>query len=419
MDRSKRGTLGVLTSLGLAWIPQVPTFAQSSAIRPPRADQVMWGGFGFSSANLDVPKVFPLASQALSISGGSGKLAMAFAERLSTSYPGGVTDDPSKLLDSSSDPALLFSVSLDFEQMILVPNEGNQTEFQLSFIYASSQILYLDLPRSGGGDGDLRVLYSFPFRVQSGETPRVGSQEDRIKNFKSLLFDLENSLLNTFTRKVASKRFREAKLPKRLKVTTISITPEATTVIKDLGLENSLTPQFFGQALTASLAEKGDISVLPFAQNDLLNGALASRFDRFPSIEQIFKRLDDPLENNYTIELIVHRVLRRSNGSNIGNVLYARGISIFIKVDDIYKKQTVFNKKVLLLENNELPKAMLDRLQDYDLRYLTQITIKLFDSFAEGVVKKDSDKLKAIGLNPSDDMAEVNALDILLSTCRY
>lgn len=419
MDKSKRGTIRALSSLGLAWMPPLSLFAQGSSLRSPRVDQVMWGGFGFSSANLDIPTVFPLVSEALSISGGPGKLAMAFAERLSSAYSGGVTDDPTKLLDSSSDPALLFSVSLDFEQMILVPNEGNQTEFQLSFIYASSQVLYLDLPRSGGGDGDLRVLYSFPFRVQSGETPRVGSAEDRIRNFKSLLFDLENSLLNTFTKKVASKQFREAKLPKRLKVANVSITPEASTVIKDLGLERSLTPQFFGQALTASLAEKGDISVLPFAQNDLLNGALASRFDRFPSIEQIFKRLDDPLENNYTIELVVHRVLRRSNGSNIGNVLYARGISIFIKVNDIYKKQTVFNKKILLLENNELPKAMLDRLQDYDLRYLTQITIKLFDSFAEGVVKKDPEKLKSIGLKPAEDMAEVAALDVLLSTCRY
>ena len=167
------------------------------------------------------------------------------------------------------------------------------------------------------------------------------------------------------------------------------------------------------------MAERADISVLPFAQNDVLNGALASRFNRFPNISKVFGRLNDPMENNYVIDLTVHRVLRKSNGSTIANILYARGMSIFIKVTDVYKKSVVFDKKVLLIENNELPKAMFDRLKDYDLRYMVQISIKLFDMFAEAVISESSEKIKAIGLDPSLDGKDFKALKEVFSTCRY
>jgi hypothetical protein len=282
-----------------------------------------------------------------------------------------------------------------------------------------AQVLYLDLPRSGGSDGDLRVLYSFPFRVQSGETPKTGNQVERLDNFKKLIFELDNSLLNVFVAKVASKKFRESRLPKRLKVTSVVITSEAEATIKDLGLSESLGTQFFGQAMTSSLAEKGDISVLPFAQNDVLNGALASRFNQFPNIGKIFSRLDDPLENNFVIDLTIHRVLRKSNGSNISNILYARGISVFVKLTEVNSKKIIFDKKILLIENNELPKAMFDRLKDYDLRYLVQITIKLFDLFSEAVMTENSDKLRLVGLDPTADMSDVKNLKQQLLSCRY
>lgn len=421
MNHLRRELVSLLSVSGALSVFPVTTFAQSNAtgVRPPRADQVMWGGMGYSVPNADVSRYFPMVSAALAGVGGQGKLAMAFAEKLSKSYPGGVTENPSKLLDANSDPALLFSVSLDFEQMILVPNDGGSSDFQLSFVYALAQVLYLDLPRSGGSDGDLRVLYSFPFRVQSGETPRIGSDQDRVTNFKKLLFDLDNSLLNVFDRKVATKKFREARLPKRMKVMSVTLTPEAESSIKELGLSNALGAQFFGQAMTASLAEKGDLSVLPYAQNDVLNGALAARFNQFPNIGKIFNRLNDPLENNFSIDITVHRVLRKSNGSNISNILYARGISIFVKLKDVHKEKVVFDKKILLIENNELPKAMFDRLKDYDLRYLVQISIKLFDFFTDAVLSENAEKLKAVGLEPSKDMPEVKALKEVLLSCRY
>ncbi len=387
--------------------------------RPPRADQVMWGGLGFSVPNADVLRAFPMTSRALSSVGGLSKLALGFTSQLGMNYRGGVAEDPMKLIDANSDPALLFAISIDFEQMILVPNDGAKADFQLSFLYALAQVLYLDLPRQGGSDGDLRVLYSFPFRVQSGDTAGLGMEKDRVENFRKLLFDVDNSLVNFFGKKVATKRFKEARVPKRLKVMSVSITPEALTAVKELGIQESLTTQFFGQAMTASLAERAELSVLPFSQNDVLTGALASRFTKFPNISKMFGRLNDPLENNYTIDLTIHRVLRKSNGANIANILYARGMSIFVKVTDVYKKSTVFEKKILLIENNELPKAMFDRLKDYDLRYMVQITIKMFDLFAEAVMTESTDKMKQIGMDPVADLKDVKALKEVLLSCRY
>ena len=393
-------------------------FAKSE-VRAPRVDKVMWGGLGFSVPNNEISGFFPMVSAAITGDGGLGGLASTFARELEKSYPGGVAEDPAGLLDTTSDPSLLFTVSLDFEQLILVPNEGGATEFQLSFVYGIAQVLYLDLPRAGGSDGDMRVLYSFPFRVQSGETSRVGNASDRISNFKKLLFDVENSFVNVFRRKVASKAFREARVPKRLKVMSAKISPEAAAVIEELGLSQQLSSQFFGQAFTSSLAERGDISVLPFAQNDTLNGALAGRFNKHPNISKIFGRLNDAEDSNYTIDLTIHRILRRSNGSNIGNIIYARGISVFIKVTDVYKRSLAFDRKILLIENNELPKAMLDRLKDYDLRYMIQIAIKMFDLFTEAVIAESPEKFKILGVDPPLEIREVKMLKDLLLSCRY
>ncbi|WVN41515.1 hypothetical protein AOB54_08525 [beta proteobacterium MWH-UniP1] len=413
----RRTVLTASTALITSAIP-LRLFAQSSG-RPPRADQVMWGGMGFSVPNTDVSRAFPILTKALNASGGQSKLALALTSQLGKNYSGGIAEDPAKLMDANSDPALIFTVSLDYEQMILVPNDGGGGDFQLSFVYALAQVLYLDLPRSGGSDGDLRVLYSFPFRVQSGEIAKIGNDTDRTQNFKKLVFEVDNSLVNVFGRKVATKKFREARLPKRLKVNSVTITPEAAAVIKELGISESLNEQFFGQALTASLAEKADISVLPFAQNDVLNGSLASRFNKFPNISKIFGRLNDPLENNYVIDLTVHRALRKSNGSNIANILYARGMSLFIKVSDAQRKNVLFDKKILLIENNELPKAMFDRLKDYDLRYMVQIAIKMFDLFSEAVMTDSQEKIKVIGLDPAVDTKDLKSLREVFLTCRY
>lgn len=402
------------TAIGLA--PATWSGLAVGQAQPKLGSQVLWGGLGYSSAHADIPTRFPLVSKAADQAGWAN-LVSAFTGSLRKNYPAGVAEDPVKMLSSKDDPGLLFTVSLDFEQMILVPNEGGNGEFQLSFVYALAQVLFLEIPRDGGTDGSIRVVYSFPFRVQSGETPRVNNRADQIQNFQKLLLTLDTSLVNVFSRKVASKRFKEGQYPSVLKVASVKLSPDAVGTFKTLGIQDALTPSFFGQALTASLAEKGEMSVMPFVANSMI-GELSRRFDQYPRIEKIFDRFSKSSDLDYAIDLTIFKALRQTNGDNGGNVLYARGLSVLLKVTNVITGKVVFDKKILLIVNNELGKSMLDRLKDFDLRYMVQITIKLFDDFVAAVMKEDAAGLKSVGLDPVKDMGEVKELKQLFLKCR-
>jgi hypothetical protein len=123
-------------------------------------------------------------------------------------------------------------------------------------------------------------------------------------------------------------------------------------------------------------------------------------------------------ELDYAIDLTVHKALRKSNGGNATNVLYTRGLSVFVKLSETINNKVIFEKKILLIENNELPKSMFDRLQDFDMRYMVQISIKLFDEFIAGVLMEDKEKLKSVGLDVAKDMADVKSLKNILLQCK-
>jgi hypothetical protein len=156
---------------------------------------------------------------------------------------------------------------------------------------------------------------------------------------------------------------------------------------------------------------------MPFVANSMI-GELSRRFDRYPRIEHIFDRFSKSSELDYAVDLTIFKALRQSNGGNVGNVLYARGLSVLVKVTNVISGKVVFDKKILLIENNELPRAMMDRLKDYDLRYMVQIAIKMFDNFVAAVMKEDAAGLKSVGLDPDKDMGEVKQLKQLWLKCR-
>jgi len=116
--------------------------------------------------------------------------------------------------------------------------------------------------------------------------------------------------------------------------------------------------------------------------------------------------------------LTIHKILRKPNGSSTTNVLYSRGMSIYDKVLDNNFGEIVFNKKIYLIESHELPKHNFSLIQQYDEKYLTQIVIKLFDLFGEGVMSEDRSILKKIGIK-EEDMVQVSALRKLLLQCKY
>jgi hypothetical protein len=389
-----------------------PVFGQS---QNKASAQVLWGGLGYSVAQSDVTNRFPLISKAVDQIGWNN-LVSAFTNSLQKNYPGGFAEDPVKLLSSKDDPGLLFTICLDYEQIITVP-EGNQIA-QNSYIYAQAQVLFLEMPRDGGTDGSIRVVYSFPFRSQAAEAYEKDKPVPQTEIFKNLLLTRDKSVVNVFSKYVASKRFKEGSYPLILKVSSVTIRPEAAGVFKNLGISESLQPSFFGQAFTASLAEQGQLSVMPFVANNTIR-ELSARFNQYPKIEKIFEKFRNNSELDYAVDLTIHAAFRESNGGNQGNVLYARGISVFVKVTSINdSKKVVFDKKILLIENSELPRLMMDNLKDYDLRYFVQIVIKLYDDFVSAVMNENSAGLKSVGLDPSKDIGEVKALKQLWQKCR-
>jgi hypothetical protein len=388
----------------------------------PRADKVLWGGLGFSVKESELKNRMPMVAQAFD-SLGYSKVVKRFTDHLEKNYPGGVDEDPKGLLDANSDPLLIFMVSVDYEQMILIPTDmteiGDKSvkenlETQISYIYAQAQVIYFDLPRQGGSDGELRILYSLPFRVKSIVPHPVNDKPKRLTHFK----DLVHNLTDTFGSEIASASFREANLLKKLKVNSVTISPEAQATIGEIGIDKIFDQTFIGQAFSASLAEHGGLSVLPYMATNSF-GALQQRYNKYPDISKVFARFSKTDELDYAIDLTVHKALRKSNGGNAANVLYSRGLSVFVRLTDTISKKQVFEKKILLIESNELPKSMFDRLQDFDMRYLVQITIKLFDEFVAGVMSEDKDKLKSVGIDVSKDMPDIKTLKAALLQCKY
>jgi len=388
----------------------------------PRTDMVLWGGLGYSVSQNEIDIRLPNVSKAID-SVGFKNVVSGFTNLLEKKYPGGVKEDPKSLLSSKDDPILIFMVSIDYEQMILIPTDmteiGDKSakenlETQISYIYAQAQVIYFDLPRQGASDGELRILYSLPFRVKSIAPHPAKDVTKRLIHFKDLL----HNLTETFGNEIASASYRDSILLKKLKVNSVLISQEANTTIKEIGIEKIFDQNFLGQAFSSSLAEHGGLSVLPYIANDLF-GTLKRRYDNYPDISKVFDRFSKIDELDYAIDLTVHKVLRKSNGGNATNVLYSRGLSVFVKLTDTISRKIIFDKKILLIESNELPKSMFDRLQDFDMRYLVQISIKLFDEFVAGVMMEDKEKLKSVGIDISKDTGDIKALKAALLQCKY
>jgi hypothetical protein len=381
-----------------------------------QAQRVFWGGLGFSVPAADIQTRFPMLTGAIKQLGGDPVLVKAMVEQLRKNYAAGVED--TGLISVMDDPGLLFNVSLDYEQMFAVPSEDVPgKDIQVSFVYANAQVMFLKPPRQG--DGDLRILYSFPFRVQSLETLSSLDRVEQEKIFARLLTSASPNLVGTFGRYLNGKRFRETNVPKRLKVRNVSITPEAISTNTRLGIAQNLGVDFVGRAFSVSMAETGGYSVVPYGPSEATTRALAGRFDRMPNIGDLIKKMSHDDEIDMAIDLSFHRSFSILDNSNNANNVYTRGVSFMVKATDVLRNKVVFDKKIQMIVSNPLPKRMLDRLRDYDTRYLVQLIILLFDTFNTGVMKEDPVLLAKVGLDAAKDMGDVKALKAFLMGAKY
>jgi len=387
------------------------------AVTQAQAQKVFWGGLGYSAPAAEINAQFPMITGAINQLGGFHLLVKALVDQLRANYSAGLED--MGLISAMDDPGLMFNVSLDYEQMFAVPSEDTPgKDIQVSFVYANAQVLYLQ-PPSGGG-GDLRILYSFPFRVQSLETLTARSRPEQEKIFARLLTSASPNLAGTFGNYLRGKRFRETTVPpKRLKVRSVGLTPEATASNTKLGIARSVGADFVGRAFGVSMAETGGLSVVPYGPSEAMTRALAGRFDRMPNIGDLIRKLGSEDMVDIGIDLSFHRSFSVLDNSNAANNVYTRGVSFMVKVTDTIRNRVVFDKKIQMIVSNPLPQRMLDRLADYDARYMVQLIILLFDTFNTAVMKEDAGTLAKIGLDPAKDMADVKALKALLLTAKY
>jgi len=159
--------------------------------------------------------------------------------------------------------------------------------------------------------------------------------------------------------------------------------------------------------------------VVPYGPSEAMTRALAGRFDRMPNIGDLIRKLGSEDMVDIGIDLSFHRSFSVLDNSNAANNVYTRGVSFMVKVTDTIRNRVVFDKKIQMIASNPLPKRMLDRLGDYDTRYMVQLIILLFDTFNTAVMKEDGGLLAKVGLDPAKDMADVKALKALLLTAKY
>jgi len=384
--------------------------------------EVIWGGVGFSRPTEEINDLFPLIHKAMNRLGGFHVVEEGFINQLKSNYKGeGVVHEEQLMRLADVEGALVFQVVFDSEYLNRIPSgfADSGKEHLTVYLFAQAQVLYLKSPDSGS-DGEIRVLYSFPFRVSRSGASRANDVEYLSMLSSQALMDGNDSLTSTFGQKVMSKAFRESFIPHSIQVSSVSISNYASGKLNELSIADDFDEQFWGQAFTSSLAMGAGISMFPFRSNDSFGvDGIASKFDESSKVLSMASSLEKNFsEQDYLVEIIVHKMLRKPNGSSATNVLYSRGMSVYVKVINNNFGETVFNKKIFLIESHELPKHNFSLISQYDRKYLMQIAIKLFDIFGSGVINEDWNALAKIGLK-NDDRPQVTALRRLLQSCKY
>jgi hypothetical protein len=417
-DAKRRQVLALIVPLSLyPIIRPIPAYASG------KAATVVWGGLGYGVAGGEatVNKKFPNLTSALDSWSDFRKTLVA---GLTDAYPGGL-DNPG-LINTNDDPALLVVVSLEFEQVFFVPDDGGSgKDYQVTHVYASSQVLYYDPPREGGSEGSIAVLYSFPFRASRVSPVSPGDQAAATGNVRELLIKDErteaDSLAGYFQEIVAARKFRQKRVARKFAVGEVRFSEAMVKRVGEFGLAETLTPELFGQALTASIGGESGASVVPYGQTDTLSKRLAARFDKYQVFGDLIQKMKDE-GAAYRVDVEVAGILRKPNGSTSEKINFMRGVLVQLKIFRTpfdRAPQLLLDEKIRLIQSTTLAKLMMDKLVEYDKRFFTQIVIALFDRFVSSVMKDDQAALKELGLDTGKSVDSIAKVKEALLKCQY
>jgi len=396
-------------------------FAPKSMAQGVIQTELSWGGLGYSVPAGEVERRFPQTTQALKLIGGTSVLVEKLVKTIRDSYLSGkgTVKDLFEALEGGE--SLVFCVAFDYEQVVQTPPVGEDRQEDIeSFLYCQAQVIYIEPPSGSAQGGDFRILYSFPFRVQYNFRNLASDQKRLTSEFSKNFFLNEKSLLSVFQSKVASKKFREKRFPKALRVTDIRVTDEFKKTLDFVKITESFSPDFVGNVFSTALSEVAGMSVIPYQANQLLGITLAKRFKRDDKIFRLAMNMGGKEQLDYSIEIEMHRLLRKITGENEANVRIARGMSCFVTLKSTTRGQELAKVKISLITDVVLDRISFSKnLQAFDLRYMIQMVVLLFDGFADLVMRGGDAKYANLGLKKSEDEKSIQVFKKVFNECVY
>jgi len=311
-------------------------------------------------------------------------------------------------------------VAFDFEQLIATPGVGEGAFDDVeSFLYAQAQVVYID-PGSGSGGGDFRILYSFPFRVQYNFRARPGDNDDRALKFSKTFVENERSLSSVFRTNVASKSFREKSFPSAIRVTNVSFTPEFLSSLDFLKIRDRFPAEFVANSFSTTLAEIGGLSVIPFRGNQLMGETIASRFKQESAVFKLASTMGGKENLDFAIDIEMFRMVRKISGENQASVRIARGMSCFLNLLDVRGDSSLAKVKLSFISDNVIDRLSFTKsLAAFDLRYMVQIVLAMFEDFVALVIRRDVSKMERLGLKSGDSTKDIEEFRRVFSRCVY
>jgi hypothetical protein len=397
----------VALPVGLLALPQ-----RARAQMPP---EFYWSGVGFSVPESEKTKRFPQILAGVDLRGGMSQLESAFSGQLANVFgEENVHRDPFELLDLDEvQGSLLFSVVFDYEQFLEIPDLGAKGGQDLvnSMIFATATIFVVS-------DDELRIKYSIPFYTKAQPVKKPLPEIASKMLFDG--FDAGQSIVEYMGSKVAEKKFEEsACYTPLLKVVNSSIREKAATILGEVGIDGWVTNEFVGNVLSSSLAMKGGMSVLPHKANSSIGfKGLVGRFKNREASD-LLRGLSD-LQPDIIFDVEVRKIVRKLSGSTATNRTYTRFVVLQVVAKESIDATTIFDGKIGFGAKHEVPISMMKngKLPALDSNLYFQIIISLIDTFVEGVMKQDWEKLESINLKRDTNAAQVGALADLLTKAR-
>lgn len=392
-------------------------------------EAVYWGGVGFgvSGGSDAIKKRFPSLVQALNE---WGNFRDSLKLKVAKNYPGGMEDTGGRLLSSMDDPGLLLVFSLDFEQNIVVADENNaQKSLHVCHLYGSCQVIHFEIPRQSDDEVKLAFLYSFPVRVSRTQAIDASKEkEEVIGNVRNLLIkdinDQANSLVGFFGTKLQGKVFKQYAPSKFLTVSKIGFTDSCAKQRSELGLDDLLSEEFFGQALTSSIGMQSGAAIVPFGQTETLSTKLAAQFDKNQAgaIKNALEKFKDD-QALYKVNAKVLLLKRSMTDSTAQWMQMNRTTAIRVELYEQFgdeEAKLLFTSIYTFASVRNVAKLLMPRIKEFDQRYFLQDSIALFEKAIKGITTRDMGMLKAMTFKPErfHKEDEINKFADVLQACQ-